>query len=213
MKTISLPWIGGALLGLGALSILYHFSSQTRTQETASVATGNITALATDSNAQSSQATRDELAALQAQIDRLRAQQTAQRLTADNPPVDAKRGIEEDHRRHLAYVAGVQAAFRQERVDPAWSPIASSRIRDAISHNEAMRGAMRNVECRSSTCRVEISNDAGGAANKNLPMLLQQFSDLLPRTVAQSVVNASGQTEMVLYLMAPDPASAGGPKG
>jgi hypothetical protein len=157
--------------------------------------------------------TADQIAALQAQIDKLRTQTAAQRLNGDASPVDQKRAIEEDSRRHAAYVAGLQSAFGQERVDPRWAPAATSRLWDAINHDDTMRGAMRNVECRATTCRVQVSDDGSGSVNKNLPLWSQQVSDLLPRMVGQSVVNARGQTETVLYLMAPDPAAARGPRG
>jgi hypothetical protein len=211
MKTISLTWIGGALLGLGGLAIFYHFDSDTR--QIVSQSPSAISAQTGNDNPAPSPNTADEIAALQAQIDKLRTQTAAQRLNGNAPPVDPKRAIEEDRQRHAAYVAGLQSAFGQERVDPRWAPAATSRLWDAINHNDTMRGAMRNVECRSSTCRIQVSDDGSGSVNKNLPLWSQQVTDLLPHMVGQSVVNANGHTETVLYLMAADPATPRGPKG
>ncbi|MBT2746618.1 MULTISPECIES: hypothetical protein [unclassified Lysobacter] len=211
MKTISPTWIGGALLGLGGLAIFLYLDSDTR--QAVSQSGPAVSAQTQTADPTQSSGSADQIAALQAQIDKLRTQTAAQRLHGDAAPADQKRAIEEDSRRHAAFVAGLQAAFGRERVDPRWAPTATTRLRDAINHDATMRGAMRNVECRATTCRVQVSDDGRGSVNKNLPLWSQQLSDLLPRMVGQSVVGANGQTETVLYLMAPDAAATRGPRG
>ncbi|MGH8083129.1 MAG: hypothetical protein ACREP7_21300 [Lysobacter sp.] len=210
MKTLLLPWIGGALLGLSGVAVLYHLNVAADTPPIAQAPSSDSEA--PSAGVRSENATT-ELAALQAQIDQLKAQAAAQRLAGKAPAEDRTHGIEEDRQRHAAYVAGLQSAFRQERVDPRWAPDATSRVWDAINGNDVMRGAMRNVECRATTCRVEVADDGSGNVNKNLPLWSQQMTDLLPRMVGQQVVGANGQTGTVLYLMAPDPGSARGPRG
>jgi hypothetical protein len=211
MKTISRTWIGGALLGLGGLAIFFRLDSDT--QQTVSQSRPAAAAHTQAADPAQSSGTAEQIAALQTQIDKLRTQTAAQRLNGEASPIDPKRAVEQDRRRHAAYVAGLQSAFGQERVDPRWAPTTTSRLWDAINHDDTMRGAMRNVECRATTCRVQVSDDGSGSVNKNLPLWSQQLSDLLPRMVGQSVVGADGRTETVLYLMAPDPAAARGPRG
>lgn len=212
MKTSYLPWIGGAALVLSGLALVYLLAppSATTQRETAPIdepiaePNGNA-----DADLQRMQA---QVAALQSQISAInrRSDPAAQRGGASM--ADMRRQIAADEQRHAAYVAGLQASFRQEKVDPRWSTNATSRLWDAINQADAMRGAARNVECRASTCRIEIADDGTGRVNKSLPLWSQQLVDVLPRMVGQTVVNQNGQTETVLYLMGPEPASSPAPK-
>lgn len=212
MKTSYLPWIGGAALVLSGLALVYLLAPPSATTRREAAPIGEPIAEPdgnTDADLQRMQA---QVAALQSQMSAMnrRGDPAAQR--AGMPMADIRLQVAADEQRHDAYVAGLQASFRLEKVDPRWSTNATSRLWDAINQADAMRGAARNVECRASTCRIEIADDGSGRINKSLPLWSQQLVDVLPRMVGQTVVNQNGQTETVLYLMGPDPASSPAPK-
>ncbi|HTE56767.1 MAG TPA: hypothetical protein VK698_38200 [Kofleriaceae bacterium] len=154
---------------------------------------------------------RTQVAVLQAQVAGLRDQvaagpaPTADQAAAEVVVSDADRRAEGD-RRQAAYIAGIEAAFAREVVDPGWSPAISKRVWAAIDGIDVMRGATRGVECRATSCRVEVQDDGSGALSKGLPLFAQQFADALPRMAGQVVRDESGPTGMVLYLMGPDQA-------
>lgn len=66
--------------------------------------------------------------------------------------------------------------------------------------SDALRGKVRNLECRSRTCRVEIDDDRAGAVSKELPVFVQQLADTLPSTQADHIDDGNGHTTMVLYM-------------
>ncbi len=79
---------------------------------------------------------------------------------------------EEDEGRRLAYMVGVATAFRNEATDPTWAAATSSAVQAAIAEAGDFRQLAKSVECRSSTCRVEFTDDASGKLASILPMSL-----------------------------------------
>jgi len=106
----------------------------------------------------------------------------------------------EHERAYRAYMAGVDAAFRAEPIDPAWSSAASSLVRTALSGDSDLRRLLRNVECHSRTCRVELADDGPGKLGVLLPMFAQQVGDQLPSVVADRIANPAGVATIVLYM-------------
>lgn len=151
-----------------------------------------------------------ELAELRQQVFELRHQVHAheQRLAADGfdkptgpvraePPGPEERA-EQERKRH-EYVAGVEAAFRKEARDPQWSNDTSAAIQAALAANRELQALAGSVDCRSRTCRVEITDDGSVAPGKQIPMLAQQVGQGLPNMTADRVVDGSGRATMVLY--------------
>lgn len=213
MKTSALPWIGGALLASCALALAWS----ARPGRVADAA--GASAASTDAAAAATPASDDELRQLRAQVAAMRSELAASGRRADAAPSDpsaspdqARRHAERDRQRHAAYVDSLQSSFRLEPTDARWSAATSSRLLDALQRNDALRGAARDVQCRSSSCRIELSLDPGGAVDKQLPLWSQQFADVLPRMVGQAVVRPNGERAMVLYLLGPQPPAAA-PKG
>ncbi|QWF15080.1 hypothetical protein [Lysobacter capsici] len=200
------------MLVLSGLALVYVFAPQSTTAPREAVTIGEPTAERSGDSDADLQRMQAQVASLQSQINAIerRGDPASQRGVASM--ADMRRQIAADEQRHAAYVAGLQASFQLEKVDPRWSTKTTSRLWDAINQADAMRGAARNVECRASTCRMELADDGSGRVNKSLPLWSQQLVDVLPRMVGQTVVNQNGQTQTVLYLMGPDPASSPAPK-
>ena len=106
----------------------------------------------------------------------------------------------EVERKYQAYIAGVDAAFRQEATEPRWSSAASAAVHKVIAGDDDLRPLARGVECRSHTCRVEIADDGSGKLGKLLPMFAQQVGQELPSVLANRVENAGDTATVVLYM-------------
>jgi hypothetical protein len=212
MKTSYLPWIGGAMLGIAGLALIHAYSSQSGTAQDSGTRRGDASTDAATHDDPELRRMQADLASLQSQMSAV-GNRVAASSPARQPMADLRRQVAADEQRHAAYVATLQASFGLEKVDPRWSSNATTRLWDAINRADALRGAARSVECRASTCRIEIDDDGSGDLNKSLPLWSQQFTDVLPRMVGQTITLQNGQTELVLYLMAPEPARLPAPKG
>src|SRR5262249_25151853 len=110
-----------------------------------------------------------EISELRQELFQLRHQvyAQAQRVAADpsrpqaatpaEPPGPEARA--EAERKRKDYVAGIDAAFRKEVRDPQWSAATTSTVQSALATDDELRPLGRSVECRSQTCRVEITDD------------------------------------------------------
>ena len=94
----------------------------------------------------------------------------------------------------------VEASFRQEPTNRLWSFEAAGAVHDALANTDIGLTALRSLECRSSTCRVEFIDDDTGELEEVLPILLQQVSQTLPNGTANHVEDGAGGQSIVLYL-------------
>ncbi|MDD5266314.1 MAG: hypothetical protein PHO08_04195 [Methylococcales bacterium] len=90
--------------------------------------------------------------------------------------------------------------FRQEPSDGQWAPQTSSRLREVMDKNPAMRDAVRNIECKSTTCRVELAVTEQVSASKSLDNLVTQIGDTLPQVTYNQVDDGNGEVTTVLYM-------------
>jgi hypothetical protein len=163
-----------------------------------------------------------ELAELRQEVARLRRQMPAQRErqaaaqpagpNGQAPAAEARRMHRDTRAEREAkvreYMAGVDTAFRKEATDPQWSSATSSVIHAALVADNDLRPLAGGVECRSRTCRVEITDDGSGKLGKLLPMFAQQVGQELPSVVADRVETARGVATMVLYMSRGDETPA-----
>lgn len=107
---------------------------------------------------------------------------------------------EEGAREHHARVASIDAAFRREVIDPAWSTSTSSRIQSVLSSDEVGHIQADSIDCRSESCRVELRDGGSVELKKNIPMLAVQLAGVLQNIVGDSMARPDGGVTMVLYL-------------
>ena len=107
---------------------------------------------------------------------------------------------EEAAREHEARVASIDASYRKEVIDPAWSASTSSRIQSVLSSEEMGHMQADSIECRSESCRVELREDGSGQLNKSIPILAIRLAGMLQNITADSVTRPDGRVSMVLYL-------------
>jgi hypothetical protein len=200
-------------LGIGLCWFLY------RSMRTPSEAPAAETVIASASTA-----TPAELAELRQQMARLKTEMRSwdersaaadpdkaavgAAAAAKDPRIDPEARAAEE-RKHKEYVAGVEAEFRNEATNPRWSSATSSIVQTAIAGDNDLRPLARGVECRSRTCRVEITDDGSRKLNKILPMFVLQVGRDLPNVVFDRIEQSGGAATMVLYMSHPGEAAAG----
>jgi hypothetical protein len=154
-------------------------------------------------------ALRGEVASLRAEISLLRRHMPTQAASAASASADNQAGADvrsdalaraEAAREHETRMAAVDAAFRNQAIDPTWSANTSSTIRNALSSEEVGGIQANNIDCRSESCRVELRDDGSGSLSKSMPMLAQQLGGTLPTITANNIAQPNGGSTVVLYL-------------
>ena len=119
---------------------------------------------------------------------------------APDPRHDAVARAEADRMERLRAAAS-EAAFRSEDYDARWSAGTAAAVRAAFSTQDGRGGdAVRNVECRSLTCRIEIGADASAEVERRLPAWIGRLGATLPNLTATRVDQGDGREATVLYL-------------
>jgi hypothetical protein len=206
MKTIVTLIVG---LMAGAAGFWYFSgprTSPTRSQSTQPLESANEQSGLEDSTAD----VRREVGRLAAEVAALRRQVATAPVEAPPPmpkgatphPIDmhdpdakAKAKRERDER-----VADVEAEFRAETHDPLWSSPTESAIRNAVRDANLLQGSLKNVECQTKTCRVELAVTDPVQLSRELPNLMPLLSGQLHSSVMDFVDNPQGGRTGVLYL-------------
>jgi hypothetical protein len=94
----------------------------------------------------------------------------------------------------------VEAAFRGQAVDQSWSTNTTSAIHEVLNSAEVGGLQAESIDCRSSSCRVELHDDGTGQLAKSLPNLAQQLAGAMPTITANTVAQGDGTSNVVLYM-------------
>lgn len=148
----------------------------------------------------------DQVALLRREVADLRVQVAhlpgARQAEADGPrrlpSPEANAEAEQAERMRMA---SSESAFRNEPEDTRWSRGAVESVRGVFLQGEAgQRDDLRNVECRSRSCRVELGADParGGAGDVSGRML--QLAQTFPNVLVGQVDQGDGRKATVLYL-------------
>jgi hypothetical protein len=82
---------------------------------------------------------------------------------------------------------------------PAWRKKPPQKQTTEESPNPILSAAARGVECRSHTCRVELTG-RHAEVNNELGMFVHKLGPVLPRAKAERIEEPDGQVTMVLYV-------------
>lgn len=147
---------------------------------------------------------RREVAALQRQFQEQRQEIMGVAVEGETPPLEVPRPdptiLTAMERERQEQMAAIEASFRQEPSDPQWSFAMTGVVQEALAGEETLQTALQNLECRSSTCRVEIADDDAGELAKSMPVVLQQLASTLPNVIADQVEDGGGNRSLLLYL-------------
>lgn len=118
-------------------------------------------------------------------------------------PVDleeARRQSEALMRGHLSVVA---ASHGSEARDQRWSNEVGASLQAAFSTEELAGTAVQSIDCRTTTCRIEMQDDGSGDLPAKLPMLAVQMAGSLPNMIAERIDQPDGKMSLVVYLSQP----------
>lgn len=97
--------------------------------------------------------------------------------------------------------AQVESTFQREVRDERWSaPTAASVQRALAEDGGTLREAVRSIECRAQTCRVEINDDGTGPSAAMMPVFINRMASVLPTVAGAQVDQGNGSMATVLYL-------------
>ncbi len=115
-------------------------------------------------------------------------------------PLDAKE-IERQKDEWHGVMSEVEASFHDEARDPSWSAEVTTTVHRAFQADQSMSAQLRNLDCRSRTCRLELSDDEPSEpiSDKLVPVLAQ-LASALPKMKSEQLVEANGKKTMVLYM-------------
>jgi hypothetical protein len=113
------------------------------------------------------------------------------------PAPEAKARAAQEHQERIA---DVEAAFRDEAHDPRWSRPTEAGIRDAVKGANLTQGGLQEVQCRSATCRVELTVQEPAAFSREMPNLIGRLPENLHGSAMEFVDNPKGGHTGILYL-------------
>lgn len=119
--------------------------------------------------------------------------------TSGDPPATDAESIAERERGRAEFMAELGTAFRNEAIDARWSTATTAAVEAALTADEELRRRVRNVECRSQTCRVEIADDGSRMIGVALQTFVMQVGAELPAMHSERVAGAGGSST-VLYM-------------
>jgi hypothetical protein len=99
----------------------------------------------------------------------------------------------------------VEAGFNEEPTDTRWADDVSARIQRALVEHPSVRAATRSAECRSKTCRVELSTDAQGKLSDEISALTRSLGEQLPTVMYDRVDEPGGRQTQFLYFKREQP--------
>jgi hypothetical protein len=117
--------------------------------------------------------------------------------------------IERDKAEWEGHMTEVAADFEAEPPDARWARDTASLLSARAGSDAVMRTAVKRIECRSSTCRVEMVDDQKGPFSRQLPVFVQSLGNVFPMAEARTVENADGTRTLSVYFSSqPNPQGA-----
>ena len=112
---------------------------------------------------------------------------------------DAAEGnrAEEQFQLHVAEIAAI---FERELRDQKWADGTRDSIEATLARGELTQVKLKSIDCRTSTCRLEIQEDIHNKLSTLLPLLALQLADKLPNVTAQRLDQGDGRATMVLFM-------------
>ena len=98
-------------------------------------------------------------------------------------------------------MAILEVAFRQEPIDREWSVKVTRSVQEALAGEQVVQTALRSLECRSQTCRMELVQDDAGELANSVPLFLMQLGEAVAGgATIDYVEDGAGGNTMILYM-------------
>jgi hypothetical protein len=150
-----------------------------------------------------------QLAELTAEVSSLRGRVAAREAQVEAPersstPEEIEDVEEESRLKWQEHMAEVEAQFKRERVEPSWARETSQLIERELAAEPGLRAAVRSMECRAQSCRLELNEPGAPGAQGSehaLPLLIHRLGTALPVSQSELVDAGNGQSVRVVYLL------------
>lgn len=98
-------------------------------------------------------------------------------------------------------LARMEAEFRSEPSNPAWSRSSAARVHAAVAQiGDGVAERVRSLECRSRSCRIEIAPDESQPMDDTLPRIVAQLGEAFTSANGAHVDQGDGRQAGVLFL-------------
>lgn len=160
---------------------------------------------ASPGSAESFSALRREVGMLRSEVRQMREQISrmpgaAQAAAAQPDPRVDPVARDEAQQADRQRIASAEATFQAERRDARWSQDQTTAIRSLLTQaGDGISAQLRSVDCRSQSCRVELS-PSGAGSGLDVPMLLTRLNAGLSHVTAGQVDQGDGTQTTVLYM-------------
>lgn len=157
-----------------------------------------------------------EIARLQYQLAVLRQQPSSNEPKIRSP--ETERGSDDavvkdpSEKARMAYKERMEAfesSFHTEPQDSGWSSNSLSAVHEALDKDEALRAAVLDLDCRSSLCRLELSDNGADSMSGSIASMARKLLRVFPSIVGDRV-DVGGKSTLVYYMLrkpySPDPA-------
>jgi len=122
---------------------------------------------------------------------------SARALSRRNDPTQRA----EDDRAMQALTAERESAFRAEPMDTRWALSMQTQLQQALTaETETPAPALRSIECRSRTCRVELLAASGSDLSGYLPAFASRMAGQLDSMSSAQIDLGNGSAATVIYL-------------
>ena len=132
---------------------------------------------------------------------------------ASDAPAPTPEQVERDKAQWEDQMVAVDADFEAEPRDSRWASSATNLLRDRATDDEVMRTALKQIDCRSTICRVDMIDDQKGDFARQLPVFLQSLGSAFPTGQASTVENPDGTRTLSIYLSTTTGSDAPGSRG
>jgi hypothetical protein len=164
---------------------------------------------------ESSEAGQEEISAIKTDIGRLQYQlmllrqqsssneQKSRGLEAERNSDDAV-AKESSEKAKLAYrerMEAFESSFRNEPQDPGWSSSALSAVHEVLDKDEALRAGILHLDCRSSLCRLEFSDNGTDSKSGSIISMASKLLKVFPSMMGDRVDTGGGKTTLVYYML------------
>ena len=152
------------------------------------------------------------ISGLERQLTELKAEQTSEASKPEGaaeqraPTLEQRDAAKARWRSHMA---DVHERFLTQERDSGWARQTTAQLRDTIAEDPALSGALREVECRSTICRVQLLDDRSAGFAEHLPLYINGLGETLPVAEIDYVDNADGTRSTSVYLHSSADAEAG----
>lgn len=210
MQTKWLTWIGIGAAGLGLAAATHWRSAAGRGLPPSVASTRVIEREVTGDDPGATQRLRSQVAQLELKVAALSAQLSEPKTAgsaaaaaqeAQIPPADTSaEQAERDRIAWEAHMTAVDADFQAEARDGRWASATTSLVRERAMRDQVMRAALKDIDCRSTVCRVDLVDDQKGEFARKLPNFIQSLNGTFPSGEARTTDNADGTKTLSIYL-------------